>query len=188
MTDDRDRNDITEDSGDLGFFEKETVSVHTGGVFANDLLPNESVIITAEGKTGRAGLFETIFSVMWESFAVYWVITAFTSSGAFGVFGVFGLPFIIIGAVNFFVWGVIPTRVTIAVTDKRLLVRFLGRTKILHRGAALNAMILSTRNQNTYNISFDGLFKSMDSNNKLREFELRREDALKISDIINGKN
>ncbi len=185
MYDDKDRNVIIEDSGDLGFFENETQSVYTGGVFAKDLLPDESVIITAEGKTGRAGLFEMIFSVIWESFAVYWVITAFTSSGAFGVFG---LPFIIIGAVNFFVRGVIPTRVTIAVTDKRLLVRFLGRTKILHRGAALNAMILSTNDPNTYNIAFDGLFKEMNNSRELQEFELRREDALRISDIINGKD
>lgn len=185
MYDDKDRNIIIEDSGDLGFFENETQSVYTGGVFAKDLLPDESVIITAEGKTGRANIINTAFSVIWELFALFWTITACSMGG---VFGIAGLPFLIIGAINFFVWGVIPTKVTIAVTDQRMLVRFLGRTKILHRGAALSAMILSTNDPNTYNIAFDGLFKEMNKSRELQEFELRREDALRISDIINGKN
>lgn len=192
MKDDADgRYDIPEeDTTGVGFFENSysEISADNDSIFAKDLLPHEKIIITAQGKIGKGTLFKRIFSAFWMMFVIVWMLAAI--SGGDGFAAVFGLPHTLVGIILLFQSGYIRTKVTIAVTDKRVLIRSMGKTQAVYLEKAGKAMILPSDNDDCWNLSFEGI-KGFFTGNRYENgnalfdtFELSREDAVKIEDII----
>lgn len=194
MKDDIDgRYDIPEeDISDVGFFENSLaeISPDNDSIFARDLLPRENIIVTAQGKTGKGSLFKRIFTVFWVMFVIVWELAAISSSDGFGA--VFGLPHTLVGIMLLLQSGFIPAKVTIAVTDKRVLIRSMGKTQAVYLEKAGKAMILPSDNDDCWNLSFEGIKgffeqnRNESGNTLFDTFELSREDAVKIEDIINN--
>ena len=195
MKDDIDgRYDIPEeDITEVGFFENSfaDISPDNDSIFGRDLLPCERIIFTAQGKSGKGSLFKKVFAIVWMLFVIVWVLTALGSRDGFAA--IFGLPHTIIGIIMLFQAGFIRTKVSIAVTDKRLLIRYLGKTQAvyLNQGEKQGrAMILPADNDSYWNISFEGIRgivtqRGEESGNCLFDtFELPREDAVKLAGII----
>ncbi len=173
-----------------GFFENSLaeISPDNDSIFARDLLPGEKIIITAQGKTGKGSLFKKLFAAFWMMFVIVWMLTAI--SGGDGFAAVFGLPHTLAGIMLLFQSGIIRPKVTITVTDKRVLIRSMGKTQAVYLEKAGKAMILPSDNDDCWNISFEGIKgffgqNRNESGNALFDtFELSREDAVKIEDII----
>lgn len=196
MKDDIDgRDDIPDkDISGYGFFENKpaVISSDNDSIFARDILPREKIIFTARGKTGKGTLFEKLSAVAWMMFVIMWMFTAIRDGDAFPV--VFGLPHTFVGIMLLFQSGLIRTKITIAVTDKRVLIRSMGKTQAVYLKNAGKAMIFPSDNDDHWNLSFEG-FKSLfgqnrneNGNSVFDTFELSREDAEKIEDIINNRN
>lgn len=188
MTDEGRNGTFTEEDTEkeLGFFENgyaEPID-SSDGTFGKSLLPDERIIYSAQGKSGKGTLLKKVFSLVW-------MMTALGSQNGFAA--IFGLPHTIVGITMLFQAGFIRTRVSIAVTDKRLLIKYLGKTQAvyLRQGEKQGrASILSADNDSCFNISFEGircLFsqRGAESGNHLFDtFEFPREDAVKIADTI----
>lgn len=177
-----------EDITGVGFFENSfaEISPDNDSIFSRDLLPGEHIITTASGKSAKGSLFEKIFSLFWMMFVIMWILAALKSGDGF--VAVFGLPHAIVGILLLLQAGFIRTKVNIAVTDKRLLIRNMGKTQAVYLEKALKAMIFPSDNDSNWNISFEGInnniFKSNGNKSKALSYEIPREDALKIADII----
>lgn len=195
MTDDGRNGTFTEEDTEkeLGFFENgyaEPIDSNDS-TFGKSLLPDERIIYSAQGKSGKGTLLKKVFSLVWMMFVIVWMMTALGSRNGFAA--IFGLPHTIVGITMLFQAGFIRTRVSIAVTDKRLLIKYLGKTQAvyLRQGEKQGrASILSADNDSCFNISFEGircLFsqRGAESGNHLFDtFEFPREDAVKIADTI----
>lgn len=182
-----------EDITEVGFFENSfaEISPDNDSTFGKDLLPSERIIFTAQGKSGKGSLYKKVFTIVWMMFVIVWILTALGSRDGFAA--IFGLPHTIIGIMMLFQAGFIRTKVSIAVTDKRLLIRYLGQTQAVYLNQGKKqgrAMILPTDNDSYWNISFEGIRgfvtrRGEESGNCLFDtFELPREDAVKLAGII----
>lgn len=177
-----------EDITGVGFFENSfaEISPDNDSTFGRDLLPGEHIITTASGKSAKGSLFEKFFSIFWMMFVIMWIFAALKSGDGF--VAVFGLPHAIVGILLLLQAGFIRTKVNIAVTDKRLLIRNMGKTQAVYLEKAVKAMIFPSDNDSNWNISFEGInnniFKSNGNKSKALSYEIPREDAVKIADII----
>lgn len=174
---------------ELGFFENSYSGVTDSddSTFGKDLLPGEKIIITAEGRSGKGTLHENAFTIFWLLFVTVWMSMALMDKDGFAA--LFGIPHTIMGVMLLFKSGFIRTKVTIAVTDKRVLIRTMGKTQAVYLEKARGAMILPSNRDDCWNITLEGIkdFFGIDNNNSENKgvmIELSREDAVKIADII----
>ena len=81
-------------------------------------------------------IFTTLFGIVWLSFSIFWVISAFLAtneadSSAFNIFPLFGMPFVFIGLYLLFfrhiVGAVKRKNMIYALTDKRALIVHSGK-------------------------------------------------------------
>lgn len=178
---------------ELGFFENGYADSPDSkdGTFGRALLPNERIIYSAQGRSAKGSIFYKLFAVAWVSFLAVWLSAALFTLDIFAA--VFGLPHILVGVILLFKAVFIRTGVRIAVTDKRLLIKYLGKIQAvyLNKGEKQGrAMTLPTDNDSYWNVSFEGircLFSQRGAesgNHPFDTFEFPREDAVKIADTI----
>lgn len=193
MAEDKDRSVITEDGGDLGFYEADlsNAPLCNDSTFGQMLLPDERIIVTAQGRNGKNSLYIRIFTAVWLTMIIILIVSSLIS-GELDML-LFGIPHTLMGILLLFQAGFVRVNVIIAVSTKRLLIKYFGttRTVYLRRGNRQGqASLAPADNDSLRNISFEGINgavgpKRYDSSDGLKEvFELSCEDAEKIMHTI----